>query len=239
MAAPPSAPTPPKSRGHTLFDRQAQLHAHDSDKSSNPSSTTIFDIRLPQQKSIQPLSSSPITYRHQYSPLLPRRQSPLSSSECYPNSNNNNNVQLIGIHPRPESTYIKEWPLPPVIPSKTSEQQQQFLETDFPLVENSTKQESETSADNIIPSDSLCCAMIEQAFDYLKTHDDNDDVVYQRNTDGYDNEENSDGADSVDTIDLDATTSTNHPNDSKFYYSSLSSNQITSGFLSEFYFSRD
>jgi hypothetical protein len=219
MAAPPSAPTPPKSRGHTLFDRQAQLHAHDSDKSSNPSSTTIFDIRLPQQKSIQPLSSSPITYRHQYSPLLPRRQSPLSSSECYPNSNNNNNVQLIGIHPRPESTYIKESPLPP---TKTSEQ---LLETDFPFIENSTIQESESPASNLLPSDSLCCAMVEQAFDYLKTHDDDDDVVAHEknrddpsfNIDSYDNEENSDGNDSVDTIDLDATTSTNPQNDSKFY----------------------
>jgi hypothetical protein len=77
-----------------------------------------------------------------------------------------------------------------------------------------------------MPSDSLCCAMVEQAFDYLKTHDDDDDVVHRKNIQRnqndpcdnieiYDNDDISDGNDSVDTIDLDATTSTNYQNDSK------------------------
>jgi hypothetical protein len=217
MAAPPSIPTPSKSRGHTLFDRQAQLHAYNSDNSS----ATISDIPLPQSKPVHsvisaPVSTSSIIHHQQHSPLLVHRRSPLSSSEYYSPINNNNNVQLIGIHPRPESTYIKECPLPS---TKTSEQ---LLETDFPFIENSTIQESEPP---IMPSDSLCCAMVEQAFDYLQTHDDDDDVVQEKNRDdpsfnidSYDNEENSDGNDSVDTIDLDATTSTNHQNDSKFYY---------------------
>jgi hypothetical protein len=227
MAAPPSTPAS-KSRGHTLFDRQAQLHAYDSENSSN----TISDTPLSQQKLIHPIVSAPastssVTSHQQYSPLLVHRRSPLSSSEGHSQSNNNN-VQLIGIHPRPESTYIKQWPLPPTIPTKTSEQ---FLETDFPLVENSTVQESEPLVSSILPSDSLCCAMVEQAFDYLQTHDNDDDdndVIHNKNAsqnrddpsynmDIYDNEEISDGNDSVDTIDLDATTSTNHQNDSKFY----------------------
>ncbi|CAF1683783.1 unnamed protein product, partial [Adineta ricciae] len=148
------------------------------------------------------------------------------TSECHSNSNNNNNVQLIGIHPRPESTYIKEWPSPPPLPAKRSEQ---LLETDFPMIENPQAQESATSGSSFAPSDSLCCAMVEQAFDYLQTHDDNDDVVYKKpsisHIDGSDNEENSEGNDSVDTIDLDATTSTNHQTDSGIHTSS--SSQVT------------
>jgi hypothetical protein len=225
MAAPPSIPTPSKSRGHTLFDRQAQLHAYGSDKSSTYSSTTISDAPLPQQKTIHsvvstPVSTSSVTNHQQYSPLLVHRRSPLSSSEGY-SQTNNDNVQLIGIHPRPKSTYLRECPLP----SKPSEQ---LLETDFPLVENPIIQEFETHVHSSMPSDSLCCAMVEQAFDYLQTHDDDDHVIHKKNSlknldeqsynvDTYDNEETSDGNDSVDTIDLDATTSTNHQNDSKFY----------------------
>ncbi|CAF0786571.1 unnamed protein product [Adineta ricciae] len=228
MAAPPSVPTPPKSRGLTLFDRQAQLHAYDTDKSSSSSSTA----NLPDRPtfSSKPITSAPIIYRsaqqNHYSPLLAHRRSPLSTSECHSNSNNNNNVQLIGIHPRPESTYIKEWPSPPPLPAKRSEQ---LLETDFPMIENPQAQESATSGSSFAPSDSLCCAMVEQAFDYLQTHDDNDDVVYKKpsisHIDGSDNEENSEGNDSVDTIDLDATTSTNHQTDSGIHTSS--SSQVT------------
>lgn len=221
MAAPPSIPTPSKSRGHTLFDRQAQLHAYDSDKTSNNSSSTISDLPLPLHKSIYPnLSTPPVIQYHQQqqnSPLLVHHRSPLSTSEGY--SQINNNVQLIGIHPRPQSTYIKE----STVPTKEFEE---LIETDFPFIENSAVQEPDTPVNQIVPSDSLCCAMIEQAFDYLQTHDDDDDVVHEKQQEDpsfnvdcyYNNEENSDGNDSVDTIDLDATTSTNHQNDSKFYY---------------------
>ncbi|UJR23314.1 hypothetical protein I4U23_026328 [Adineta vaga] len=229
MAAPPSAPTSSKSRGLSLFDRQAQLHAHDTDKTSSNSSKNFFDKPTTPSKSMQLITSAPAIYRstqyNQYSPLLAHRQSPLSTSEYNSDSTNNNNVQLIGIHPRPESTYIKEWPSPPTLPFKNNEHLQ---ETDFPLVENSSVQDSQTSASNLAPSDSLCCAMIEQAFDYLQTHDDNDDVVYKKPSieqiDGSDNEENSEGNDSVDTIDLDATTSTNHQTDSGFHTIPFQSN---------------
>ncbi|CAF0848479.1 unnamed protein product [Rotaria sp. Silwood1] len=239
MAAPPSVPIPAKSRGHTLFDRQAQLHAYDSEKPSSHPSTTNFDIPIPQVKPIYAALSAPVTtspvicppppppppHHHPHSPVLFHRRSPISSSECDSHPNNNDNVQLIGIYPRLESTIsTKETLLPPISSSKTSEQ---LLETDFPLIENSTTQESELSDNNLVPSNSVCCAVIEQAFDYLKTHDDDDDDddIHEKNSrqnedepsydaDDYDNEENSDGADSVDTIDLDTTTSTNHQNDS-------------------------
>ncbi|CAF2854630.1 unnamed protein product [Rotaria sp. Silwood2] len=226
MATPPSVPTPVKSRGHTLFDRQAQLHAYDSEKPSSHPSITNFDAPIPQVKPIYsalsaPVSTSPVIYPpppppppphyHPHSPVLFHLRSPVSSSQCDSHSNTNDNVQLIAIYPRPESILpTEETPLPPISLSKISEQ---LLETDFPFVENSTTQESELSGNNSIPSNSLCCAMIEQAFDYLKTHDDNDDEDDDDNirrkdsrhneddpsydADGYDNEENSDGGDSI------------------------------------------
>ncbi|CAF3537649.1 unnamed protein product [Rotaria sordida] len=236
MATPPSVSTPIKSRGLTLFDRQAQLHAYDSEKPSSHPSTTTFDVPIPQVKPIYsalsaPVSTSPVIHppppphHHPHSPVLFRHRSPESSSEYDSHSNTNNNVQLIGVYPRLESTIsTKE---SPISSSKTSEQ---ILETDFPLIETSAIHESDLSGNNLIPSNSLCCAMIEQAFDYLKTHDDNDDDdddddIHRKNSaqneddpsydaDGYNNEDNSDGADSVDTIDLDTTASTNHQNDS-------------------------
>lgn len=222
MAAPPSTPSQSKSRGHTLFDRQAQLHAYDPERPSSYLSSTLSDKPEAIHKTMYPNLSTPVIHHYQqpqqqqYSPILVHRRSPISSSDIY--SQTNNNVQLLGIHPRPESTYIKD----SVKPSE------QLLETDFPLVENVTVQEPESPLNNnTMPSDSLCCAMVEQAFDYLQTHDDDDDVVVHEkqqddssfNIECYYNEEHSDGNDSVDTIDLDATTSTNHQNDSKFYYS--------------------
>ncbi|CAF3181711.1 unnamed protein product [Rotaria socialis] len=243
MTTQPNIPTTPgKSRGHTLFDRQAQLHAYDSDASSAKSSATLFDVPLPQGKPIYPVLSAPVStssviypplpplpHNEAKSPVLVHRRSPLLSSENYAHSDNDN-VQLIAIHPRSESTSSnKDSPLPPLSSSKTSEQ---FLETDFPLIESSTAPtETEPFVNNVLPSNSVCCAVIEKAFDYLQNgnNDDNDDdnnyLIHQRtstqndedqsyNVDGYDNEENSDGADSVDTIDLDTTTSTNHQNDS-------------------------
>jgi hypothetical protein len=226
MTAPPTIPTPNKSRGHSLFDRQAQLHADESDRPLQHILTTMSDMPVPPPKPVQFLVSAPASTSSttQYSPLLVHRRSPLPTTERH-NSASHNSVQLIGVHPRPESTYIKDWPIPPIpiVPSKPSEQ---FLETDFPLVENSTVQETQPIVSNLMPSDSLCCAMVEQAFDYLKTHDDDDDVVHRKNIQRnqndpcdnieiYDNDDISDGNDSVDTIDLDATTSTNYQNDSK------------------------
>ena len=228
MTAPPTIPTPGKSRGHSLFDRQAQLHADASDKPAQHILTTLSDAPMPPPKPIHSLTSVPTSTSStsQYSPLLVHRRSPIPASERH-NSASHNSVQLIGVHPRPESTYIKDLPTLPPVPIASQKQLEQLLETDFPFIENSAPQESQPApASSLLPSDSLCCAMVEQAFDYLKTHDDDDDVIegknLPRNQDDpsdnieiYDNEETSDENDSVDTIDLDATTSTNYQNDSK------------------------
>jgi hypothetical protein len=226
MTAPPTIPTSAKSRGHSLFDRQAQLHADESDRASQHILTTLSDMPIPPPKPLHLLASVPASTSSttQYSPILVHRRSPIPASERHISASHNS-VQLIGVHPRPESTYIKDWPTLPPVPTIPPKQLEQLLETDFPLVENSAAQES-LPASTIMPSDSLCCAMVEQAFDYLKIHDDDDDVIHgknlPRNQDDpsdnieiYGNEETSDGNDSVDTIDLDATTSTNYQNDSK------------------------
>ena len=232
MTAPPTLPVPHKSRGHTLFDRQAQLHADDSDKTSNPISKTLSDAPQPTLKPFSSVTSTaPNTNQQKNSPLLVHRRTPSSSAE-HSSSTNHTSVQLIGVHPRPESTYLKDWtasPLPPPLPTFPSKLPEPVLETDFPLVETPTIQKSEPIVNQLIPSDSLCCATIEKAFDYLQTHDDDDDVIHDKTTslnredpsdniEIYDNEENSDGNDSVDTIDLDATTSTNYQNDSKYFH---------------------
>ena len=220
MATPPSIPISLKSRGHTLFDRQAQLHADDAEKTSN----AILDIPLPSTHMIsaRSVSSIPSLVQHHqsYSPLLGQRRSPVAVSGHRQSFSEQGNVQLISVHPRQESTYIREVPLP----VKAAEQ---LYETDFPLVENSTIDKTEPSAANSIPSDSLCCAMIEQAFDYLHANDDDDDQpIEPKDTrendddqpydgDDFDNGDNSDEGDSVDTIDPDTATRTHHRHDSK------------------------
>ena len=213
MATPPSIPVSLKSRGHTLFDRQAQLHADDAEKTSN----AIFDIPVPLTQIVSSIPS--LMQHHQsYSPLLGHRRSPVAVSDHRQSYSEQSNVQLISVQPRQESTYIREVPLPPVKPVE------QLHETDFPLVENST-----IDKDHLIPSDSLCCAMIEQAFDYLHANDDDNDddqAIDPKDTrdieddqpydgDDFDNGDHSDGGDSVDTIDPDATTRTHHRHDSK------------------------
>lgn len=133
--------------------------------------------------------------------------------------------QLSSIPPPPEdSNTVQE----EFVPSKSNEHPQ---ETDFPLEEGPVVQRLEPAVVPLIPTDSLCCAMIEQAFDYLPKQDDDDDdddndVVhqssFQENEDEpiYDNndferENQSDGGDSVDTIDLDAEPRNYQQNNSK------------------------
>lgn len=229
MTAPPTLPVPHKSRGHSLFDRQAQLHADQSDKSPQTLLTTLSDIPVPTSKPLPSVISTVSTpYQPKQSPVLVHRRTPSSSAESSSSSTNHATVQLISVHPRPESTYIKDWttPPPPPLPTFPFQPPESVHETDFPLVEPATVQKSESITNQLMPSDSLCCAMVEKAFDYLQTHDDDDDVIHDKrnshnredpsdNIEIYDNEENSDGNDSVDTIDLDATTSTNYQNDSK------------------------
>ena len=243
MATPPIVP---KSRGHTLFDQQAQLHVHNAYKSaSHPSTGIFFWVLLPQMKLVysmflasastpvamhsSPTPPSTLLHHHMCSSPLVHPRSPFSVPECVLQSNNDT-VQLISIQSRPDPTdSAKDSISNAITPSETSKR---LLETDFPLVESTFIHESQSSVNNVMPSNSLCCAVIEQAFDYLRADDDDDgvdNVIHQGNSpqnpndllyspNGYENEEISDGNDSVDTIDLDATASTNHQNDSKPYH---------------------
>jgi hypothetical protein len=170
-----------------------------------------------------PVSSLTSSGVHHSPPLLHRRL-PSSSTKSYADSNDNS-VQLLSVHPRLESDYIKEVspPPPPAVSSK-------LLETDFPLYENYTPEESEEETNETsIPNDSTFTSIVEQAFDYLPSHDDDDDVIHQENhneqecsNDSFD-DENEDN--SINTNDLDATRSVpNHQNDSKFAFLSFRSN---------------
>lgn len=172
MTTTPGAPQTPKSRGVSLFDRQAQLHAYDSEQS-------ISTLRDPPSLSVlRPVQSLTVT-----GPPVPAR----STSPRV-------------IHQR--------FVTPLTNKLKTSEALQ---ETDFPL--------EEELRPSLNPTNSLCCATVEQAFNYLEKHDDDDDVINVRDDrfDRYDveNENPSDGDDSVDTIDLDAATIHSRPSTSK------------------------
>ncbi|CAF1103919.1 unnamed protein product [Rotaria sordida] len=230
MAAPPSDPLLPKSRGHSLFDRQAQLHAKDGDKSSN---STISDSHKPliPFKTVHsiptPLSTtSPVTHLpHQYTPLQMHTRSPVLSTESYAHSKDNN-VQLISIHPRPESNYIKDPSQPPSIsPSK-------LQETDFPLYEYpKIEEESEKiTNENILSNDTTYTNVIEKISNYSPTYDDDDDVViHQENYDEreYHNEsfDDEDEDNSVNTNDLDTTLGIHsYPNDSGIHTISSAGN---------------
>jgi hypothetical protein len=223
MAAPPSASSSAnKSRGHSLFDRQAQLHAHDPNKPFNP---TFSDTPLPlpplksaHSISSQPMPTSSVTHQHhQYSPSLMHRRSPLSTTESYAHPDDNN-VQLLSVHPRPEVNYIQEVSPPSPVSLK-------LQETDFPLYEEpSTEELDKLTYENLIPNDSTYTADVEKAFDYLSTHDDDDDVIHRENNceyeyrnDSFDDEEENN---SINTNDLDLTTGIHHhhQNDSKFSF---------------------
>ncbi|CAF0837740.1 unnamed protein product [Adineta steineri] len=235
MATPPNVPLSSKSRGHSLFDRQAQLHAHDPEK---PLNATISDIPIPlptlkaaHSVSSASTSTSSTTFHHQhYSPPEKHRRLPLTSTESYAHTNDNT-VQLLSVHPRPESDYIKEVPspslsalVPPTAPSK-------LLETDFPLYENVTPVESEkVTSENVIPNDTSSVTIVEQAFDYLTSHDDDDDVIHEETNieqDDYSYSFDDEDEDhSIITNDLDATTGIHiHQNDSAASHT-LSSTEI-------------
>ena len=223
MASSSNTPQTPKSRGHTLFDRQAQLHAYDSDRSSNHSTATICDPPLPVLRPVQSVSSAaPISQSPQ---LHHRRITSVPLASRGPESHSSQEqLSSLPLPPPDDSNTVQEEPGP----SKSNEQPQ---ETDFPLVEDLAVHRLEPAVVPLIPTDSLCCAVIEQAFDYLPKQDDDDDddndVVhhssFQENEDEpiYDNndferENQSDGGDSVDTIDLDAEPRNYQQNNSKY-----------------------
>ncbi|CAF2314824.1 unnamed protein product [Rotaria sp. Silwood2] len=227
MATPPSEPPLPKSRGHSLFDRQAHLHANDRDKSS---SSTIFDTHKPltplktvHSIPLPPSTTSPVTHLpYQYAPLQMNVRAPLSSTETYAHSKDNN-VQLIGIHPRPESNYIKD-PLPPSTSSS------KLQETDFPLYEHPTVEESEKIiSENISSTDTTCTTVVEKLPNYSPTYDDDDDVIHQENDDEqeYSSEsfDDEDEYNSVNTNDHDTTAGIqSHQNDSGIHTISSTGN---------------
>jgi len=211
MASPPNLPTLTKqqSRGISLFDRQVQLHGHNPDKPPPSLNMSYTPKPLPPLKSSHSISSPPVpkssvTNQHQsYSPMSTHHRSPSTTTEPYihSNNNNNNNVQLLRVHPRHESNYIKEIPPPAPLQPKVSST---LLETDFPLYENSDKEETEYAA------------VVENAFDYLTTHDDDDDddVIHQESLN--EQEDNSDSFDDENEDTYDLTTSIkNHQIDSK------------------------
>ena len=222
MTAPSAGPSLPKSRGHSLFDRQAQLHAADADQASENAQKSISDIRVPlptlrPSSSISSVTAQP-PHQYQNSPVAIHRRLPLISSESYSHSNqsNSSSVQLLSVHPRPELTYIKEVPAP----ITTIQPAEKLLETDFPLVEDSsTTETADHTRLHAVPSELTCTAVVEQAFDYLKIHDDDDDVILRTtndkqayDSDSFDDDDNDDDDDdSVDTIDLDANTGNLHP----------------------------
>jgi len=201
MASPP--PTLPKSRGHSLFDRMAQKHAQDPDKPSSQN-TSSTPKPLPPLRTSYSVSSPPVP-RHPYSPISTHHRSPSSTSESYTYSNNNS-VQLLSVHPRLESNYIKEIPPPAPLPPTVSAKLQ---ETDFPLYESSEKEEAQTPT-----------TVIEKAFDYLEKHDDyndDDDVIHQESFN--EQECNSDSFDDENEDNIDITPSIqNNPIDSKFSF---------------------
>ena len=207
MTAPPSGPPPiPNSRGHTLFALQAQRNAPDVPISTNQTQSSHRDLPpvLPPLRSAASFLPPFVTPQHVHpSPSVIHRRLPLGSSESYPHSDNTN-VQLISIQARPEANYIKELPTS----SPVTKRSEKLQETDFPLVETPAIEHIEpTTHEGVMENYTTCEAFLEKAFDYLNSHDDDDDVVHQTpdpeqqyHSDSFDDDD-----DSVDTIDLPAS----------------------------------
>ena len=223
MTTPPSnASQASKSRGHFLFDLQAQRHGGDLNKEAN---TTILDIPLPKpplrpSQSVLPPTISSVSQSH--------RKTPLTVTESHPNSNDTN-VRLISVNPRPEPVYIKEVssvtqppsPLPPPLEPASTHLQ----ETEFPLYENCPTDEPE----DVLPTNTACAGIVEQAFDYLSTHDDDKDVIHEAHHDeqddysqSFDGDDNEDHSSSTNELDGTTTIIIHQQTDGKFgIFSSL------------------
>lgn len=206
MASHPNIP--PRSRGRSLYERQVELNAPNSNKSIDLD-TSYNSKHLPPLKSSYSIatpniSTPPVTQNHRvYSPILPHRHSP-SSVESYAHTRNNN-VQLISVQPRTETNYFREIstspPLPPKL-SSLSTSPSKYLETDFPVYENIPKEQNNYTYTN------------EKSSKY-SPYDDDDDVIHQESF----NEQNStsDSFDDETEYNLNTTTSVpNDQNDSKF-----------------------
>ncbi|CAF0916742.1 unnamed protein product [Adineta ricciae] len=209
MATPSSnASQASKSRGHSLFDRQAQRHGGDLNKEAN---ATIVDGSPPTaplrpSHSVSPPSISSVSQSH--------RKIPLTVIDSCPQLNDTN-VRLISVNPRPEPAYIKEIssftqsppPPPPPPPPPLEPASTHLQETEFPLYDNCPTDEPE----DVLPTNTTCAAIVQQAFDYLPSHDDDDDVIHEAHHDEQDDYSQSfDGDDNDDhsssTNELDGTT---------------------------------
>lgn len=195
MATQPKGPSLPKSRGRSLFGQQASLHAPDPHVASNLNtffpSEPFPPLKTSHSASSPPVPTSSVIHQHHpvYSPLLVHRRSPSSIAESYAHSDDNG-VQLLGVHPRSESDYIKQTRLPALLVPTISSK---LLVTDFPL--------DDDESEDPIPTDSTCNAVIDQAFRYLQKPDDDDDdedVVHpehpneqENNSDSFDDEDES------------------------------------------------
>ena len=183
METPPNAPNTPKSRGHTLFDRQAQRHANGSDNPDGSLNNKIIDIPR-NSRELRPFYSN------------------VQSAESSNRSPATDRRTIISKHSSNES--------------KTNDKTL-VEETDFPLIEP----ENNLRVNQSIPTSSLCCAMIDTAFDYLKKQNDNDDddvVIVVDESNEFENENLSEDADSVDTIDLDAGFNNEQRNQGNFTF---------------------
>jgi hypothetical protein len=207
-----------KSRGHTLFDRQAQLHADDVNRLVDCSSTTLSDehssIPLCAIQSAPYAPSATKIYVH--TAAKAHCQSTVPLSDVYSlNVHQHQHVSSATVQQDNVSNNITEG----IRKSKSSEH---FQETDFPFVDNSKVQQSNVSTRIQMPRNSVCRSMIEQAFNYQQIYDqEHADGSYESNHNdpidtsnrrtyeetSYDDDDQSNGYDTIDDIYLHTATS--------------------------------
>jgi len=191
MATPPSsASTSNKSQGRFLFNQQARIHVYDSDDRSSqkpPSS--------PKPSTLTKIVSSPlITQSYQtHTPVIMHNRTSSLVPESFAHTDDDD-IKLIGVHPRTESDYLQK--LPPQVPRRPVKltrsipqptqpplpptQVSQFLETDFPVEEPS---DIRTEPDKVTPIETTLSASVpEKTCEYLDNYDDDDDVIHQENS---------------------------------------------------------
>ncbi|CAF0834687.1 unnamed protein product [Didymodactylos carnosus] len=218
-----------KSRGHNLFDRQAQLH-NDTPAELIEHPGISSSTAVPPQKTYHSNSSPPPSTSYNMRPLVSTPSQPSSSQQQHNSphlikkslftsnnhqnhnseniiSENDSNITLIGVRSRPISTYIESTPI---------RKSPLLQETDFPLTLPQEKEQEQpydenstitTTAPTIATGYSLqtetACAMVEKAFDYLN-HDDDDDVVVGTKEGDYQTDEFEDDFDDEDNDSVDS-----------------------------------
>lgn len=181
MTTPTNSTTGVKSRGHSLFDRQAQLHASETNSSPDTDHPTIQHVIRREHLTRSHSSTSPKTFKPKPSTLSMVCPMPSVPLEAHAVDSVDENVQLISVHPRPELDYIK-----PISPTSSHEilttTSEELIETDFPVIENSHNEHISTTNDSLT-SETAYANVVEKAFDYLNgeiydEEDDDNDVVH-------------------------------------------------------------